>query len=143
MIVPTEAPRALQLTPHQDCQCRLRCTSGLQALVRIHVRVLGPTAQGLVDALGPVSRHEEARAGWPLAILDNHFEHGHLHDVKTRLTEFEFTAGHELSTIPSFSPSPPLQELPSMFDDLMPHVPLRAAVPGMAPLPLSGHPGGR
>jgi hypothetical protein len=30
-----------------------------------------------------------------------------------------------------------------MFDDLMPHVPLRAAVPGMAPLPLSGHPGGR
>lgn len=111
--------------------------------MRIHVRVLGPTAQGLVDARGSIGRDEAVAAGWHAAILDSHFKHGHLHDVKTRLTEFEFTAGHEISTIPSFSLSPPLQELPPMFDDLISRDPLVTAVPGMAPLPLSGHPGGR
>jgi hypothetical protein len=86
---------------------------------------------------------EEVRAGWHAAILDSLFTHGHLHDVKTRLTEFEFTGGHEISTIPSFSLSRPLQELPSMFDDLISRDSLVTAGTGMAPLPLSGYLGGR
>jgi hypothetical protein len=67
----------------------------------------------------------------------------HQHDGKTRLTEFEFTAGRALSTIAPLSLTSSMQELQPMFENLLPRVPLVADSPATAAALLSAAQGGR